>query len=87
MFTETRDEIERLHSEGSTVYERGSTANSAQTGEEYRQTRRKVLADNREGIANLPWKAASGMAKGKDRGVGFCAAVGDWTYLRFVRVY
>jgi hypothetical protein len=69
----------------SSLYERGGTAGAAQTGEEYRQTLRKALAENRERIVNLPWKAGSGMAKGDDRGVLFCAMVGDRTYLRFVR--
>jgi Helicase conserved C-terminal domain/SNF2-related domain len=85
LFTETRDEIERLLREDATLYERGGTAGAAQTGEEYRQTLRKALAENRERIVNLPWKVGSGMAKGNDPGVLFCAAVGDRIYMRFVR--
>jgi hypothetical protein len=85
VFTETREEIERLLREDASLYERGGTAGAAQTGEEYRQTLRKALAANRQRIAEMPWKAGSGMAKGKDRGVVFCAAVGRRTYLRFVR--
>jgi hypothetical protein len=85
VFTETREEIERLLREDATLYERGGTAGAAQTGEEYRQTLRKALAEDRERIAGMPWKAGSGMMKGKDRGVLFCAAVGERTYLRFVR--
>jgi hypothetical protein len=84
VFTETREEIERLLREDPTLYERGGTASAAQTGEEYRQTLRKALAENRERITDIPWKAGSGMAKGKGRGVLFCAAVGDRTFLRFV---
>ena len=84
VFTETREEIERLLREDPTLYERGGTANAAQTGEEYRQTLRKALAENRARVVDIPWKAGSGMAKGKDRGVLFCAAVGDRTFLRFV---
>jgi hypothetical protein len=84
VFTETREEIERLLLEDPTLYERGGTASAAQTGEEYRQTLRKALAENRERIVAIPWKAGSGMAKGKDRGVLFCADVGDRTFLRFV---
>lgn len=86
VFTETREEIERLLKEDPTLYERGGTASAAQTGEEYRQTLRKALAENRERIVAMAWKAGSGMAKGKDRGVLFCAAVGDRTYLRFMPV-
>jgi hypothetical protein len=85
VFTETREEIERLLQEDATLYERGGTTGAAQTGEEYRQTLRKVLAEGPERIVNLPWKAGSGMAKGDDRGVLFCAVVGERTYLRFVR--
>jgi hypothetical protein len=84
VFTETREEIERLLKEDPTLYERGGSASAAQTGEEYRQTLRKALAENRARIVGMPWKAGSGMAKGSDRGVLFCAAVGHRTFLRFV---
>lgn len=85
VFTETREEIERLLREDNSLYERGGTVSAAQTGEEYRQTLRQALAKNRDKIVNLPWKAGSGMVKGKDRGVLFCATVGGRTYLRFVQ--
>jgi hypothetical protein len=85
VFTETRGEIERLLREDPTLYERGGTAGAAQTGEEYRQTLRKALNENRDRIIDLPWKAGSGMAKGDEAGVLFCAAVGPRTYLRFIR--
>ena len=84
VFTETREEIEKLLQEDASLYERGGTSGSAQTGEEYRQTLRKELDRNREEIINLPWKVGSGMVKGPRRGVFFCASVGDRTYLRFV---
>ena len=84
VFTETRDEIEKLLEEDSLLYERGGTAGAAQTGEEYRQTLRKALAQGRDRIVNLPWKIGSGMVKGVRRGIFFCAVVGERTYLRFV---
>jgi hypothetical protein len=84
VFSETREEIERLLKEDPTLYERGGSAAAAQTGEEYRQTLRKALAENADAIRNMPWKAGSGMVKGSDRGVLFCATVGGRTYLRFV---
>ena len=84
VFTETREEIEKLLSEDASIYERGGTVGAAQTGEEYRQTLRNALATNRDDIVNLPWKVGSGMAKGQRRGVFFCVAVADRTYLRFV---
>lgn len=84
VFTETREEIERLLREDPTLYERGGTAGAAQTGEEYRQTLRKALARHGDRISAFPWKVGSGLAKGELRGVVFCAAVGDRTFLRYV---
>ncbi len=84
VFTETRNEIEKLLREDASLYERGATAGAAQTGEEYRQTLRKALQQDRDRIVHLPWKAGSGMVRGSRRGVFFCAVVGGRTYLRFV---
>lgn len=84
VFTETRDEIEKLLEEDASLYERGGTAGAAQTGEEYRQTLRKALEQDRDRIMRLPWKVGSGMVKGTRRGIFFCAVVGERTYLRFV---
>ncbi len=83
-FSETREEIERLHRGDASIYEAGGTQSAAQTGEEYRQELRKALQRQRDEIEGLPWKAGSGMAKGKHRGHFFCATVGDRVYLRFV---
>ena len=84
VFTETRDEIEKLLNEDASLYERGGTAAAAQTGEEYRQALRKALEEDRHRIVQLPWKVGSGMVKGARRGIFFCAVVGERTYLRFV---
>ena len=89
VFTETREEIERLLQEDTSLFERGGTAAAAQTGEEYRQTLRKALHADRRRIVEMPWKTGSGMTKGKRRGIFFCAVVGhgaklERTYLRFV---
>jgi hypothetical protein len=83
-FTETREEIERLRQNDASIYERGGTVSSAQTGEEYRQELRKALMKRGDEIRSLPWKAGSGMVKGKHRGHFFCATVGKRVYLRFV---
>jgi hypothetical protein len=83
-FTEAREEIEKLHKGDASIYEAGGTKGAAQSGEEYRQELRKGLAVRADGIKGLPWKAGSGMAKGKERGHFFCARVGDRVYLRFV---
>ncbi len=84
VFAETREEIEKLAAENPELFERGGTAAAAQTGEEYRQQLRKALEKDRQRIVGLPWKAGAGMRKGKDRGVVFCAKVGERVYLRFV---
>ncbi len=84
VFTETRDEIEKLLNEDASLYERGATAGASQTGEEYRQTLRKALQQDRDRIVRMPWKTGSGMIRGRRRGVFFCAIVGERTYLRFV---
>ena len=84
VFTETREEIERLLAEDSTLFERGGTAGAGQTGEEYRQTLRKELDRDRERLVRMPYGIGSGMRKGERRGVFFCASIGDRTYLRFV---
>ena len=90
VFTETREEIEKLLREDASLFERGGTAGAAQTGEEYRQTLRKALQVDRNRIVEMPWKIGSGMMKqGSRRGFFFCAVVGhdtklERTYLRFV---
>ena len=88
VFTETREEIEKLLNEDTSLFERGGTKSATQTGEEYRQTLRKALKEG-EKIIDLPWKVGSRMIKGERRGVFFCAVVGneskfERTYLRFV---
>ncbi len=84
VFTETRDEIEKLLAEDPTLYLHGGPVSAAQTGEEYRQTLRNALAQDRDRIVRLSWKTGSGMAKGDRSGVFFCAVAGSRTYLRFV---
>ena len=89
VFTETREEIEKLMREDATIFERGGSAGGAQTGEEYRQTLRRALDANRDRIVRLPWKIGSGMIKSTRRGVFFCAVIGkeaeyERTYLRFI---
>jgi hypothetical protein len=84
VFTETREEIERLMDEDPTLYERGGTGGAGQTGEEYRQTLRKELDRGRDRLRQMPYGIGSGMAKGSKRGIFFCASIGERTYLRFV---
>ena len=60
--------MEKLLEEDATLYERGGTAGSAQTGEEYPQTLRKALDEKREGTMRLPRKASSGDGEGRSAG-------------------
>jgi hypothetical protein len=80
-FAETREEIERLHKDDPSIYERGGTESAVQTGEEYRQELRKALIKQRDEVVNLHWKAGSGIAKGKQRGHFFCAQIGGRVYM------
>ena len=84
-FLKEEKEINKLLNEDASLYEEG-TNSSSQTGEEYRQTLRKVLEnqERKEEIINIPWKAGSGMRKGKYQGIFFLAKVGERPYLRFV---
>ena len=83
-FTETREEIQRLLEEDASLYERGGTEAGTQSGEEYRQTLRKEIEARGEEIKQMPWKAGSGMRKGPEQGIFFCAKVHERTYLRFI---
>ncbi len=83
-FTEAREEIEKLHRGDASIFEAGGTKGAAQSGEEYRQELRRGLIRRGDEIKSLPWKAGSGLVKGKQRGHFFCAKVGHRVYLRFV---
>jgi hypothetical protein len=88
VFSETRAEIEKLAEENPTLFELGGTAAAAQTGEEYRHRLRAALQSDAQAITGLPSGAGSGMRKGTQQGVLFCAEVelveGRRTFLRFV---
>ena len=45
---------------------------------------RKTLENRRKDILEMAWKSGSGIGKGREQGIFFCAKVGDRTYLRFV---
>jgi hypothetical protein len=85
VFAETREEIANLYREDTGLFERGGTRSAGQSGEEYRQLLRQAMADDPERLPEMPWKIGSVMAGGQDTGMFFCAAVGERTYLRFVR--
>ena len=85
VFSESKEEIEKLYNEDSEIYERGGTASAAQTGEEYRQVLRQALQLKRKDLLSLPWKAGSLLKRNAIPGWFFCAKVGERIYLRFVR--
>ena len=86
VFTETREEIERLQEEDASLFERGGTGRKALSGEEYRQELRRAL-ENPEldaRIKALPWGTGSGMAVGGSvPGYVFCARVADYERPQF----
>ncbi len=85
VFSETREEIERLLlEEDAGLFERGGSAGAAQTGEEYRQTLRKISEREKTRIEQLPRNIGGGMRRGRRQGVFFCALVGEQHFLRFV---
>ena len=80
VFSETREEIERLASEDATIFIEGGSARGAISGEEYRQELRRALENTEcgERLRALPWGSGSVMAvPGVDSGYVFCVRVAD----------
>src|SRR5215469_5890559 len=84
VFSDTRDEIERLRREEPTLFENGGEDPKAHSGEEYRQELRKGLEAYGDRITSLAWGSGSGFVGGAERGYFFCARVGERLFLRFV---
>lgn len=78
-FTETRDEIDRLRREEAALFGEGGL--SALSGEEYRRTLERALADRttRHTVVDLPWAAGAGFVRGgaMQPGFVFCARIAD----------
>jgi hypothetical protein len=83
VFTETREEIEKLRRENTDLFEKSGEPAGAQSGEAYRQELRKGLEQFGDAIRELPGGAGSGM-RGPRAGHFFCARVGERVYMRFV---
>jgi hypothetical protein len=86
VYTETRQEIERLRGEDASFFEQGGDRTAALSGEEYRQELRRALEDPslRDRIEHLAWGSGSGMVRaGGERGFVFCARVGDHPQVQF----
>lgn len=80
VFTETREEIERLHREEAGLLEAAGEKGHAYSGEEYRQELRAGLQDpdTARKLRALPWGSGSGLVRtGSSPGFVFCARVGD----------
>ena len=85
VFSESREEIEKLMRGDASLFIRGGTKSSTQSGEEYRQTLRQGIKDcSEEFLVNLAWKSGSGFKSEEFNGYFFCAKVGDRTYLRLI---
>jgi hypothetical protein len=91
VFTETREEIDRLREGDTSIFEHGGVGRQALSGEEYRQELRRALEnpDLENRIKALPWGSGSGMAiAGAATGYVFCAQVADYKrpQFRYVRI-
>lgn len=85
VFTETREELEEILNENAQFYERGGSISAAQSGEEYRQTLRMALQGDPNRIINMPWRAGSGMRRGKERGIFFSGYIDERPQWCFVK--
>jgi len=86
VFSETRDEIERLRAGDAALFEQGGSGRQTLSGEEYRQELRRALenADLEAQIKALPWGSGSGMSiEGAAHGYVFCARVADHERIQF----
>lgn len=83
IFSETREELERILNEDVAFYERGGIRSAVQSGEEYRQTLRKAITEKTM-FRKLPWRAGTSMKKGSQNGIFFSAYIADTPQLCFV---
>jgi hypothetical protein len=78
-FTETRDEIDRLRREDASLFE--EMGPSALSGEEYRRTLERELANPaiRDTVLGIPWGAGTGFVRtgAQQPGMVFCARIAD----------
>jgi hypothetical protein len=86
VFTETREDIERLRAEDASFYEEAGQRQGALSGEEYRQELRAAMEtpDLRRRLEALAWGSGSGF-RARDEATGhvFCARVGDHPRIQF----
>lgn len=78
-FTETRDEIDRLRRQDASLFEESGP--SALSGEEYRRTLERELANpaTRDTVLAMPWGAGTGFIRtgAQQPGMVFCAQIAD----------
>ncbi len=82
-FAETREQIDALRRHDAALIIEGGETATAYSGEEYRQELRHAMDDHGHQVKSLPWAAGSGFRGGRQRGVFFCARVGERVFLRF----
>jgi len=86
VYTEVREEIERVRQEDSSFFEEAGESKGALSGEEYRQALRAAIEDPEldRRLRALAWGSGSGMARqGAEPGYVFCARVGDHVQPQF----
>jgi hypothetical protein len=89
VYSEGREEIERIRAGDATMFELGGRERSVLSGEEYRQELRAALEDAEAArrIKLLPWGSGSGMAvAGAHPGFVFCVRIGDDPRVQFAYV-
>jgi superfamily II DNA or RNA helicase len=86
VYTEVREEIERVRQEDASFFEEAGESKGALSGEEYRQALRAALEDPEldRRLRALAWGSGSGMVReGAEPGYVFCARVGDHSQPQF----
>lgn len=94
VYSETREEIEKVRNEDTLIFEQGGTERGAISGEEFRRELAKARYDQelQKRIEALPWGSGSGMAcpaltGAHKTGFVFCARVGTkHVVFRYVEV-
>ena len=84
---ETRAEIEKLRQEDASLFDDDGSASAS--SEEYQRRLSRAFESSalRKTVLDMPWGAGSGMIRGADSGIVFCARVADHDRPSFRFVY
>jgi superfamily II DNA or RNA helicase len=86
IFTEAREDIERVRSEDASFFEQAGESRGVLSGEEYRQALRAALdtPELAQRLRALAWGSGSGMVReGAEPGYVFCARIADHAQPQF----